>query len=296
MTLTHIPGGNMQRGTPFLTRANTPPPPVSTLSYEERAKLTDQTLAQRILNLMAEKETNLCVSADVETKAELLELARNVAPHICVLKIHYDIIVDFDQDTIDQLVALANEKNFIIFEDRKFADIGNTGVAQYARGKYRIADWATLVNAHTISGEDMVKAFKPIGKDKGNGILLLAQMSSKGNLIDTNYTQKTVEIAEAHQDFVIGFICQNTISHKQGLINFTPGVSMFEQGDAVGQTYNTPEMVIAKGADVIIVGRGIYAKKTPAEQIKAAEDYREAGWAAYQNRVGATHRLAASPA
>ena len=40
------------------------------------------------------------------------------------------------------------------------------------------------------------------------GILLIAQMSSKNNLIDCNYTQKVISMAKKHRDKVLGFITQ----------------------------------------------------------------------------------------
>lgn len=37
---------------------------------------------------------------------------------------HCDIIDDFSQSFVDELVKLSKELDFVIFEDRKFADIG----------------------------------------------------------------------------------------------------------------------------------------------------------------------------
>ncbi|CAK7202323.1 hypothetical protein SEUCBS139899_005045 [Sporothrix eucalyptigena] len=430
--------------------------------FAERAEAAAHPLTAYLYRLMIAKQSNLCVSADVSTARELLLLADRVGPSIVVLKTHYDLVTGWDYNsqtgTGAQLAALARKHGFLLFEDRKFADIGKTVQQQYTAGTARIIDWAHLVTVNMDAGQPAVTAladaaarwrervhyevktsvtvgtpvhesfddsgsgtpsgvatpsaqhtsefpphfsatsggapsnlfssaprsstdvdsatglpapsrdadgrkgsivsvttvtqsFEPMdsprndgvngasggssnndgtngvdGQSSGSrlggagnsqgastvyqgieeapldrGILLLAQMSTKGNLMTPAYTQACVEAARAHKTFVVGFIAQETLNTApdDAFVHLTPGCKLpppgeeFEEtagangqqlpGDGMGQQYNTPARLIGVcGADIVIVGRGIITAADPPSE---AERYRRKAWKAYLARV-----------
>jgi orotidine 5'-phosphate decarboxylase subfamily 1 len=251
-------------------------------TYLKRSKQCTNPTAKKLFNLMEEKKTNLSVAFDITSGNKLLKLLNKLGPEICVAKMHVDIITDFSNDFVNKLVELKEKHNFLIFEDRKFADIGNTVKMQYAKGIYHIVDWADITNAHSVPGPGIIDGLKEIGMPKGRGLLLLAGMSSEGNLATGEYTEKTLKMAENNSDFVIGFITMRKLLDNPCFINMTPGVKLVEGGDNLGQQYNTPEKVIRdQGSDIIIVGRGIYEAPDPVGE---AKKYKEAGWKAYIDR------------
>nr|AAH45440.1 Zgc:55702 [Danio rerio]AAH55000.1 Zgc:55702 [Danio rerio]AAI64016.1 Zgc:55702 protein [Danio rerio] len=80
------------------------------LSYGARAGLPDtHPLAARLMQIMEDKKTNLCVSADETHSKELLDIAVTLGPLICVLKTHVDILEDFTADVASNLKELAKK-------------------------------------------------------------------------------------------------------------------------------------------------------------------------------------------
>ncbi|KAK7517530.1 Orotidine 5'-phosphate decarboxylase domain-containing protein [Phyllosticta citriasiana] len=358
-----------------------PPPrhPTWTQSYIERAMLPHTSpLTAYLLRLIAIKRTNLCLSADVATTAQLLDLAEEVGDSICLLKTHADTLSDFSDRTVRGLREIAKRKKFLVFEDRKFADIGETVQKQYTSGPLVIARWAEITNAHVLPGPAIVSSLKeaatgaihtynqsvhteisaepvngtgtvsdsttlevdgddndsadsrkqsivsisttisqsispqPTPMIEGEGemydaadileqlgstpflraLLLIAEMSSAGNLLNESYAERSVEIAREHKDFVMGFIAQRSLNSEpeDNFLTMTPGVKLPPKGqdgavtgDGKGQQYNSPRHIIyEKGCDVAIVGRGIVQADNRAEE---AERYRRESWAAYEERI-----------
>lgn len=251
------------------------------MTYEQKLAAATNPTAKKLLQIMLDKKTNLSAALDLTSGKKLLELLDQIGPEICVAKMHIDILEDFSEDFLKQLIALKEKHNFLIFEDRKFADIGNTVQMQYSKGIYHIADWSDITNAHTVPGPGIIEGLAKIGMPQGRGLLLLAEMTPKGTLAKGEYTQESLKMAQEHADFVIGFITTKKLLDDPRFINFTPGVKFGGGTDNLKQQYNTPEAAIAGGSDVLIVGRGIYEVENPAEE---AKKYREEAWKAYLNQ------------
>ncbi|KAK4693942.1 hypothetical protein P7C71_g3543, partial [Lecanoromycetidae sp. Uapishka_2] len=406
--------------------------PTRLLPYSQRAELPNTpSLAAHLLSLISIKRSNLCVSADVHTTYDLLNVAEEVGDHICVLKTHADMIDDWSEKTIKGLQEISRRKHFLLFEDRKLGDIGNTVQSQYTRGPLAIATWAHLTNAHLLPGPTIVPALhsaasetlmslnqsvsttittgnplssstpytgrsdinpfessiststsvsttEPASNDQhpaypshsgtsspdlsepqmlmehrrqkgraeslatatttitqttestsprhpaslihalsmgeteepqdksaalqelgspphARGLLLLAEMSSEGNLMTPEYTAACVSAARENKEFVIGFVSQRSLNAEadDAFLNFAPGVSLPAEGetdgiksDGKGQQWRGPEEVIGTaGIDVCIVGRGILGA---LDRGREAARYRKAAWEAYEARIGRT--------
>lgn len=237
----------------------------------------------RLKYIMRKKRSNLCFSADISDPEKLLNAIERVAPYVCLVKTHIDTMSDLTK--VKQLTRILQEMakkyEFLIIEDRKFCDIGNTVINQLNSG-FRYLEWADIFTVHSVSGPGVLDAIsKAIGDYEcqgEKGVLLISQMSTAGNLIDTEYTAKTVEMAEEYPDLVVGLITQSRVTSN--LLHLTPGVNLEVSGDSVGQRYRTPDNAIFRdNCDIAIVGRGITKDLDCVEE--TAEEYRVKCWEAY---------------
>ena len=255
----------------------------------------DNVLARRYMQTVCRKQTAVIVAADLRTMSELNSLIDLVGEHIAALKTHVDLVDDWSPSAWASFCEKAEKLELLIFEDRKFADIGKISRRQMA-GIYDIRSWADIVTAHGISGPDIVDGLAAGWKDVGRngGVLLLAQMSSRGNLLGLpGYTDEMVS-AGVDNSNVFGFIGNGSqpsdlrvLRSKVGDSKFiwTPGVNLTTGDGEMGQQYGDPFEAIVAGSDGIIVGSGIHGSKDPVEAAKA---YANASWKALLERMGSS--------
>ncbi|HBC74764.1 MAG: hypothetical protein A2008_00380 [Candidatus Wallbacteria bacterium GWC2_49_35] len=246
-------------------------------------------MTRDLLETIERKETNLVLSLDVENQKDFFEILDRTAPHIAMLKTHVDIISDYDADFPERLRERSEKYRFMVLEDRKFADIGNTVRMQYRGGIYKISGWSDFVTVHMIAGESILNGLFDGINDKSS--FLLAAMSSKENLINQAYTRRVIDIGRANPSSVSGFIGFGENAEKisklkkkipAGFLLLMPGVGLEKGGDTLGQTYVPAGEAVRGGADMIIVGRGIYKS---GDYSKNAGEYRSAAWNGYIDRI-----------
>ena len=158
----------------YATRIEEEKPPAGFMSPEEawgeRWISATSSTARAYMQVAASKQSLVCLAADKPTMAELTELINAVGPHIAALKTHVDLVNDWSPEAWKVFCEQATAMELLIFEDRKFADIG--GISRHQMGGiYAIGAWSDLVTAHLISGPDIVDGLTIAATEKAKARL-----------------------------------------------------------------------------------------------------------------------------
>lgn len=186
----------------------------------------------QLLELSQRKQTKLIVSVDCENALQVMDI---VGPHVCAIKLHRDL---FEHLHIETLIELKLKHQFLIIEDRKFADIPYIALKQLQFVK----KYADMVTVHGMVGSTLCEA---LGKEMP--ILIVHKMTVDGHLMDDIY-QMRVSDFKCHN--LVGFISPNKVKNH---LTISTGINLDVNKDQCGQIYKPKS-----DADLFIVGRGIY--------------------------------------
>jgi orotidine-5'-phosphate decarboxylase len=214
----------------------------------------------------------IIVALDLATAEEAVKVAMEVAPYVGGFKVGLGLLHGPGPGTIDALVRLDRP----VFADAKLHDIPS----QVERAAERLGNHgARWVTAHVGGGVAMLEA-AVAGLERGSGhakagvlgVSVLTSLSaadlervgirrSPGQLVG-----KMSKVASASG--CEGLVCSpqelNVVAQAApDLLRVTPGIRPIETNDDQARTA-TPAEAIAKGADLLVIGRPITAAEDPA--------------------------------
>ena len=224
------------------------------------------------------KAMKLCVSLDLETAKENLDLVKQLKDFDVWLKVGFRTYLRDGKKFLEELKAI--NPNFKIFLDLKLYDIPNT-MADAAEeiAKFGLVD---MFNVHASSGIEAMKTVMDRIKDIPNKPLVLAvtALTSFDNdsfkaIYNEDINTKATQFAkDTYSSGVDGVVCsayesldiKNNTSNE--FITLCPGIRPF--GEDSGDQKRVADIPFAKEnlVDFIVVGRPIYKSENPKSVVK----------------------------
>ena len=121
--------------------------------------------------IIKDKNTILVLSLDVTDQKSFFTILKKCAPYICALKLHFELYPFLTNKKLKKLLRYATKYKFIIIEDRKFADIGNTN---YLQSLEFIKKGITYFTSHLFTGKYALESFPC-----ESNLFLISDMSCK---------------------------------------------------------------------------------------------------------------------
>ena len=238
-----------------------------------------------------EKKSNIILSCDFMDSTTILNIIKQIGHLIVGVKLHLDTLkIDNINEFVYQLDNLQLEKQFIIIEDAKFADIEAIMIE-----KVKNLESLKLVNAITIHG---VAGLSVLNKGKLSlPSIIVGEMSCDNNMITDTYSRNIINyIRENGNNLTLGgLVVQSKIPQILDtfeVLTMSPGISISMTNDNANQKYSYPDIKSNKLGLFWIVGRGItnYYKDTHQNNlniddniIKITEKYNQLGWEYFIN-------------
>ena len=220
---------------------------------------------------MANSESRVIVALDYDNQQSALNLAEQLDPSQCRLKVGKELFTVAGPQVVKTLV----ERNFDVFLDLKFHDIPNT-TAHAISAAADLGVW--MANVHACGGGRMMQAAQQSLEQKGSDMLLIAvtvltsmdQSDLQQVGIFNSPSEQVLHLARlAKNSGLHGVVCsaQEASALKAGLgADFklvTPGIRLPDSAADDQRRIVSPEDAIALGSDYLVIGRPITQSANP---------------------------------
>ena len=220
---------------------------------------------------MANSSSRVIVAMDFDNQQSALQLAEQLDPSQCRLKVGKELFTVAGPQLVKALV----ERNFDVFLDLKFHDIPNT-TAKAVSAAADLGVWMT--NVHACGGSRMMEAAQHSLQQSGSEMLLIAvtvltsmeQSDLQQIGIQRDPQEQVLHLAQLAKNAGLqGVVCsaQEASSLKAQLGEefklVTPGIRLADSAADDQRRIVSPVDAIALGSDYLVIGRPITQSADP---------------------------------
>lgn len=218
---------------------------------------------------------SIIVALDVNTKQKALEIADQLDPKLCRVKVGKELFTSSASDVVQAL----QQRGFDVFLDLKFHDIPNT-TAQAVCAAADMGVW--MVNVHASGGRKMMETCVERLQKGGYNTQLIAvtvltsleQNDLKEVGIDIEPQQHVLRLAKLTQDCGLdGVVCSAQESKMlrehlgQDFVLVTPGIRPAGSQTDDQKRIVTPKQAMLDGSTHLVIGRPITQAENPTAML-----------------------------
>lgn len=216
-------------------------------------------------------DPKIIVALDYPEAAPALELAAQLQPALCRLKVGKELFTASGPQLVEQLM----QRGFEVFLDLKFHDIPNT-VAQACKTAAALGVW--MVNVHALGGRRMLEAARDALAHESHrprliAVTVLTSMAQEDLAevgIAASPADMVLRLARlAHRCGLDGVVCsaqEAALLRRElgaGFCLVTPGIRPPQAGMDDQMRVMTPRAALESGSSYLVIGRPITRAASP---------------------------------
>ncbi|XP_065201464.1 uridine 5'-monophosphate synthase-like isoform X2 [Planococcus citri] len=220
------------------------------VQYDQRVHSCKSEIGRKLLKLMSEKKSNLCVEITDQNIDTVVQVAELIGPYISILSINWYVFENSEEFKLKKLLNIAKNHNFFLMDDSKLSEDGDVLIEQ-CRRRFKFVDLLTI---YAVPGKNMLLSIKSVMDEfPQKGIFVVACPNVTNALVGSNFEKNSIDMTVATFEEVTGFISNKNSEIPLGYICMRSDLkNSVSIGNSSDNSFYSNEMVVSNiGADIV---------------------------------------------
>lgn len=252
---------------------------INNTSNDTFPTLFNHKLRSVILSLIAEKKTAICLSLDVSTWAEAVNIINLCGSRICMIKTNISMYSDITSysEFSKSVLELAKIHKFLILEDTQISPLKPTNTFKSIQLISKWANFITIPCYENVLLNDtltFLDYWLPEKETINITSCLILETSNTNQSFSNKITDKTLE---KYSHIVPIVITQKALNIKN-FLKLTPNIKL-EKLVPIGASFRSIENAIIDDENhIVIMGNSIYKNYSNEEIVQNITEYADETW------------------